>query len=412
MRKQTRLGLSAGGALFIAWGCSVDETAIGSNHWEGQGGQSAGEGGQSETSGTGGTTLGSGASSQGGSSGAGRGGSDSGGTRNGEAGDAGAPAAGKAGSGNASGDGGSSGAQSCECPYPAVLGGDCCAVRDACDTGAVDCETLRQAIIDLRVWEEPEDWGAEEREDLEQCVSDISRALVERCAFVPPNDCGEPAEDFATFGDPIEEGYSECSDAETRAALGCGEPGSYYGPNCCQRKRCLSDDECENARCIYRRAQSVHSVDPYPHVQECALFGSGCFCSGPAVGEPHIGYCIGEDEDIARFDCEVETKPCEELVAWDEDLLLALEHSNAFDSGPYALRQAAVDAYWSCEEKISNELQERCGAPPDCRTGECPFPAWECIACPDPEGGTHYRCASSPDGCPILEGAAGAGSAE
>src|SRR5688572_27234424 len=109
----------------------------------------------------------------------------------------------------------------CDCPYPPILGGDCCTVRNACETDGVDCELLRDSILTLRAAGRPGRGDSAEDDAYFDCISKLSAALAERCAFVEP-ECGEPSEDYATFGDPNEEGYSECTDSETRAVLRCG----------------------------------------------------------------------------------------------------------------------------------------------------------------------------------------------
>jgi hypothetical protein len=401
MNKRGKLAGLTLALLGVAWGCSIDETDLGSNR-VGEGGESGASGADGQTSGSGGSGAGRGGSTNGGSSA--KGGSSSGGSSGkgtgatGEAGNAGEPS--RAGSGS----GGSAGAPECSCPYPPLLGGDCCAVRDACETDGVSCEVLRTSIIDLRAWDPPSAWGSDELEDAWSCEEKISVALVERCAFVAP-ECPGPAEENATFGDPEEQGYSECTDAETRASLRCGEPGSYYAPSCCQRQRCVADEECESGRCIFRRVQSHQGPGAYPHISECQVSERGCGCGGPEVAEPHTGYCIGDDEELARFDCDVESKTCEELFAWDDDLLSALG-----EDSPRLLPEA-IEAYWSCEDKVWNELALRCEGAFDCRDTPCPE-LRACTECPDPEGDSHWLCLRPADTCPQLEGQAGAGSGD
>jgi hypothetical protein len=406
-QKRKTLGGLAGTLLLVAWGCTAGESDLGSNKGGGAGGSGADDG-TGAHDGTGGTSGGS-DSMQGGAS---HGGSEvaAGRANGGRAGGA-DPGAGAAplsgGSGGtdagAPGSGGSAGTPACDCPYPPILGGDCCTARDACETDGVGCELLRSSIRALRAAGAPGRSDSPEGEAYYDCVSTLSAALVERCAFVEP-ECGEPAEDYATFGDPGEEGYSECSESETREALRCGEPGSYYGPDCCQRQRCLEDSECASGRCIYRRVQAAElRPEGYPHMTECALLEQGCHCGGIEAGEPHNGYCIGEDEDLERFDCEVESKTCAELLDWDETLLETLTFEE-----PRASR--AVEAYWSCEMKISDELAERCERS-DCRETGCRA-NYTCTACSDPAAETYWFCLDQNATCAALMGQAGAGNSD
>ena len=359
--------------LLIAFGCSVDTADLGSN-------QSGGESGESGEAGSdGGSGAHAGSRATGGAQNGGRAGSAASGT-GGMAGRAGADGGGRA------------GAPNCDCPYPPILGGDCCTVRDACETNGVDCELLRDSILALRAAGRPGRGDSAEDDAYYDCISKLSAALAERCAFVEP-ECGEPSEDYATFGDPNEEGYSECTDGETRAALRCGEPGSYYAPDCCQRQRCVEDGECASGRCVYRRVQSAHlSPNSYPHVVECILVEAGCSCGGIEAGEPHNGYCIGTDEDIARFDCDVRDKTCSELLEWDEVLLYALASED--ESVPVPA-EGAQD-YAACELKISEEIAERC-SPPDCRDAGCEA-GFTCQACQGPDK-TSWVCIPANSAC-------------
>jgi hypothetical protein len=411
MSKRGRLGGLGISLMLIAWGCTNDRADIGSNQVGGEAGELVesdfdGEAGARAMSGSGGSLPGSGASTQSG------GAPSTGGSLVEPAGRSAIPGAageestigmGGAGSG-ATGSGGNAGSTDCDCPFPTVLGGDCCTARDACATDGVECELLRSSIVALRAWT-PEEWGSPEADARRDCISSLSQALVARCAFVAP-ECGEPAEDYATFGEEWEEGHSECTESETRGALRCGEPGSNYAPDCCQRQRCLEDSECASGRCIFRRAQTK-DADPsaYPHVVVCSLDEQGCRCDGVEAGERHTGYCIGDDEDIAAFDCEVASKSCGELSAWEEELLLS-----GLSSFGIELPQAAADAYGSCHAKISIELARRCGSE-DCRRSGCIGPS-ECTACPDPEGESQWLCLVSAENCSLLEGFGGWGNAD
>jgi hypothetical protein len=386
-KKRKTLGGLAGSLLLVAWGCSVGESELGSNQAGGAAGGSGADDGTGAEDGSGATSGGSdsaqaGASHGGSGAAAGRAnGGTAGSTDPGAAGAGAAPLSGGSGGTDAGapGSGGSAGTPACDCPYPPILGGDCCTARDACETEGVECELLRSSIAALRASDEPED--AAESDAYHECISKLSDALVERCAFVEP-ECAEPAEDFATFGE--DGGRSECTESETRELLRCGEPGSYYGPDCCQRQRCLEDSECASGRCVYRRVQSAF-LDPNatPHISSCEVLERGCDCSGDEVGEPHNGYCIGADEEIERFDCDVSGKTCEELLDWSDVLH---DRSSQDDDIP----AAADDDYEACATKILNEVEARC-SPKDRCDIDCEEP-FECQACQDGSPGTSWVC--------------------
>ena len=338
-------------ALSLAWGCSVNDADLGSNV-AGRGADSshAGQDASHGSSATG--AVGGSAGPDGGTAGRGTsGGRDSGGSAGNAATDGGSD--GEPG-GNA-GDAGSGGTSQCACPYPPILGGDCCTVRDACETDGVTCDELRSSVQTLRTFGVDEDNYGEPAAD---CLQAISHALVERCAFVPPM-CGEPAEGNATFGERGERGYTECTTEETRAGLQCGELGSYYGPTCCQRKRCHEDGVCPSGRCIYALTQIPNEfLGGYPDATECRLEPEGCTCGWIDVFATNTAYCIGDDEDIARFDCDAPRLTCAELASWHGALVGALESATEPST-------EATSAYEACADKISLELEARCPASAD-----------------------------------------------
>jgi hypothetical protein len=234
----------------------------------------------------------------------------------------------------------------------------------------------------LRGWDQG-DGSDDERQAANDCIGTLSDALVERCAFVPPM-CPEPAEDYATFGDHGEESYGECTTEETRRALRCDEPGSYYGPTCCQRKRCHEDGVCPNGRCIFSLVQSPYLNPGAPHVENCQLWPGGCNCAWIEAAEEGTAYCIDDDEDVARFDCDAESRNCAELVEWRDRLVDALE------SFPEPSAEAA-SAYQACAEKISLALDEHCTGLEDCRTAGC-VQGKHCAGCLDSDDVTSWMC--------------------
>ena len=354
-------------ALTLGWGCTVNQADLGSNG-AGNAGTSAGDAGSSGSQAAGATGGTAGSDTNPGSGGTSNGGNGAqAGTGATDGGSDGEPGGSTGNPGGTGGDAGGGGNPQCACPYPPVLGGDCCTAEDACETDGVACDELRRSIQALRGWDDG-DAGDDERQAADECKQAISEALIERCAFVSP-ECGEPVEDYATFGDHEDEAYSECTTEETSRELNCGEPGSYYAPSCCQRKRCQDDGVCPDGRCIYRLVQSPEQNPGAPHAEQCQLMPQGCACGWIEAGEQGSAYCIGDDEDIERFDCDAQSRTCEELAEWRDRLDTELELHEPTPE--------ATSAYEACGAKISVELEERCTG---CRETGCEE-GKDCVPC-------------------------------
>lgn len=154
---------------------------------------------------------------------------------------------------------------------------------------------------------------------------------------------------------------STCTLEQTSAKLGCGEPGSAYQAGCCARQKCEENSDCgDGARCLPRLVQSPGDVGPMGSAMiACGAECNDCIC-GSTANYDLGGYCIGADEEIARFDCPVTGVSCEGLDAW-KDRIESRAAFVLFDAGTGGSTNSVQSEIRACRERINAELDDRCG---------------------------------------------------
>lgn len=153
---------------------------------------------------------------------------------------------------------------------------------------------------------------------------------------------------------------STCTEEATREALRCGEPGSPHGADCCVRQRCKSDADCgEDSRCLPRVVQRPDNLEEGATTESCETYCSlegvpSCRCTTTDDFDLN-GYCVGIDEGIERFECDLRGRSCDDLEMW------AFNLESFFTDPRYepAPRDTTIAA---CAEKVAEALAQRCDA--------------------------------------------------
>lgn len=195
--------------------------------------------------------------------------------------------------------------------------------------------------------------------EMRRCLDRIEAELRSECEGTCADQPNEPF-DVSHCEDnrkPFLDAGSTCTTAATRAALACGQPGSPFGRDCCRRQACSDDESCgEGGRCIVRVLNVQGSAPREVALDECSPYCTWCGCSGPPTDAPDFGaYCIGPDENVARFDCPVQDLRCDVLGSW---LAILPEYRDGLSERNEPVLSAQVQ---TCLDRVQSEFdEERC----------------------------------------------------
>lgn len=199
--------------------------------------------------------------------------------------------------------------------------------------------------------------GSDTVDELQSCLDRIHDELELRCGGECGDEQNEPF-DVSHCEDGSEPFIlqSTCSEQQNRKILRCGEPGSAYGPDCCERGRCSEDTQCgDGGRCILRTLNEPGSGARVGGIEECHVSCGECDCSAPAIDGPDFAaYCVAADEDIASFDCPVAGAACTALADW---LTILPEYRDGLLEAEEPGLSAQVQA---CLDRTESELAARC----------------------------------------------------